>query len=98
VQAELPKPLTTQTATAGSYRIQLVALQSQDAATAAWTAMQKKYPDLLGNLSATIMKIDLGAQGVFYRVQGGPLPDRQAAEKLCGKLDQRGQACLVVRP
>lgn len=93
-----PKPLTTQTATAGSYRIQLAALQSEDAAAAAWTLLQKKYPDLLARLTATILKVDLGAQGIFYRVQGGPLADRQAAENLCGKLDQRGQACLVVRP
>jgi cell division septation protein DedD len=93
-----PKPLTTQTATAGSYRVQLVALQSEEAATAAWGVLQKKYPDLLGHLTGSIVKIDLGAQGVFYRVQGGPLADRQAAAKLCGKLDQRGQACLVVRP
>ncbi|MFZ5791823.1 MAG: SPOR domain-containing protein [Pseudomonadota bacterium] len=96
--APTPKPLTTQTATAGSYRIQLAALQSEEAATTAWSVLQKKYPDLLGSLTATILKVDLGAQGIFYRVQGGPLADRQAAEKLCGKLDQRGQACLVVRP
>jgi cell division septation protein DedD len=93
-----PEPSTTQTATAGSYRVQLAALQSEEAAAAAWSVLQKKYPDLLGPLTATILKVDLGAQGIFYRVQGGPLPDRQAAEKLCGKLDQRGQACLVVRP
>ncbi|MGH6939925.1 SPOR domain-containing protein [Hypericibacter sp.] len=91
-------PATTQTATAGNYKVQLVALKSEDAAKSAWTNFQKKYPDLLNALSLTIDKIDLGGNGIFYRVQAGPLADRAAANDLCGKLGQRGQSCIVVKP
>jgi cell division septation protein DedD len=91
-------PSTTQTAAAGSYRVQLVALKSEDAAKSAWTTFQKKYPDLLKDLSLNIDKIDLGGNGIFYRVQAGPLADRAAANDLCGKLGQRGQSCIVVKP
>ncbi len=91
-------PATTQTATAGNYRVQLVALKSEDAAKAAWTNFQKKYPDLLKDLALNIDKIDLGGNGIFYRVQAGPLADRAAANDLCGKLGQRGQSCIVVKP
>lgn len=91
-------PATTQTATAGSYRVQLVALKSEDAAKSAWTNFQKKYPDLLDGLSLNIVKIDLGGNGIFYRVQAGPLTDRAAANDLCGKLGQRGQSCIVIKP
>ena len=78
--------------------MQLVALKSEDAAKTAWTSFQKKYPDLLKDLALNIDKIDLGGNGIFYRVQAGPLADRAAANDLCGKLGQRGQSCIVVKP
>jgi cell division septation protein DedD len=92
------QPATTQTASAGSYRVQLVAMKSEDAAKSAWAQFQKKYPDLLKDKELTVVKIDLGANGIFYRVQAGPLANREAAADLCGKLDQRGQSCMVVKP
>ena len=92
------QPATTQTASAGSYRVQLVALKSEDAAKSAWAQFQKKYPDLLKDLRLTVVKIDLAGNGIFYRVQAGPLADRTAAADLCGKLGQRGQGCMVVKP
>jgi len=98
--AAVPAPTATETASlpAGGYRIQLAALKSQEAADAAWTKLQGKYPDLLGSLTPAIVKADLGASGIFYRVQGGPFDGRAAAQELCGKLNQRGQQCLVVQP
>jgi hypothetical protein len=91
-------PATTQAASAGSYRVQLVAVKSESAAKAAWETYQKKYPDLLKSLGLTVEKIDLGGNGVFYRVQAGPLANRAAANDLCGKFSQRGQNCLVIKP
>ncbi len=93
-------PAATQTAAipADAYRIQLAALKSEAAASEAWTKLQKQYPDLLTSLQPIIEKVDLGASGVFYRIQGGPLDSRNLAQDLCGKLNQRGQQCIVVRP
>lgn len=95
-------PATTATETAslpaGGFRIQLAALKSEEAAHAAWGKLQGKYPDLLGDLTPAIVKADLGATGIFYRVQCGPFDGRAAAQELCGRLSQRGQQCLVVQP
>jgi len=93
-------PAATQTAAipADAYRIQLAALKSEAAASEAWAKLQKQYPDLLTALQPIIEKVDLGASGVFYRIQGGPLDSRNLAQDLCGKLNQRGQQCIVVRP
>lgn len=93
-------PAATQSASipTDAYRIQLAALKSETAATAAWSKLQEQYPDLLGKLQPIIQKVDLGASGVFYRIQGGPLDNRGSAQDLCGKLNQRGQQCIVVRP
>ena len=65
--------------------------------------MQGKYPDLLGSLTPAIVKADLGANGIFYRVQGGPFDERAAAEELCGKLQPARpavprRAALNLRP
>jgi len=98
--AEPAAPATTEVASvpASGFRVQLAALKSQEAADAAWAKLKGKYPDLLGELKPTIQRIDLGGNGIFYRVQGGPLDGRTAAQDLCGKLNQRGQQCLVVQP
>ncbi len=44
-----------------------------------------------------IREIDLGARGIFYRVQAGYFPDRASALELCTALKARGQDCLVVK-
>ncbi len=59
--------------------------------------MRKRNADLLGGLTLTVERADLGEKGVFYRVQAGPVADEAAARKLCAALGERKQACLVVR-
>jgi len=53
--------------------------------------------DLLGQLTSSIEQADLGSKGVFYRLRVGPIPDMEAARKLCDALTQRKEACLIVR-
>jgi cell division septation protein DedD len=95
---EQPAKPQTQTAAVGSaYRVQLAAVKSADAAKAAWTKMTKANPDALKGLSLKVVKVDR-ADGALYRVQGGPLADRAAADSVCSRLKQAGQACMVVAP
>jgi cell division protein FtsN len=85
-------------AAAEAFRIQLIAVKNREAAQAAWRKMTKAHPEILKGLAPNIMKVDRGAEGVLYRVQGGPFADRAAAESACGKLKKRSQDCLVVAP
>lgn len=79
-------------------RIQLASLRSgSDAARDAWGQLQRDYPDLLGNLTPSVEEAELGGNGVFYRLQAGPLSAAEA-ENVCEMLKQKGQACMVVRP
>ena len=80
------------------FRVQLAAVKSEADANAEWTKLQKAHADLLGGLKPTIQRADLGAQGIFYRIQGGPLASRDAAVALCDALKAKDQACLVVTP
>ncbi len=93
------EPEPSQVAAAGSgFRIQLAAFKTPAAARESWGRLQRRHPDALQGLTLTVEQADLGAAGVFYRVQAGPLANRKAAEAICGQLKQRNQPCLVVAP
>lgn len=82
----------------GGYRVQLAALGSPEAARRAWALLRAANGDLLGKLEPTVVKADLGAKGIFYRLRVGPLRDRAAGKELCAKLNARKVECLVVLP
>lgn len=84
-------------ASGAHYMVQLASLRSQDAAQAEWQSLQKRFPSQLAPLSVRVQKADLGAKGVYYRVQGGPLTETQA-QSVCRDLAaQRPGGCLVVK-
>lgn len=93
-----PEPAPQVAAAGAGFRIQLAAVKSEADAKAEWVRLQKAHADLLGDLAPTIQRADLGAQGIFYRIQGGPLASGEAAQALCDKLKAKDQACLVVKP
>jgi cell division septation protein DedD len=81
----------------GGTRLQLGSVRSADAARQEWERIKSKNPDLLGNLSATPIRADLGDKGIYYRIQTGPVADPAAAERLCGELKQRNIGCIIAR-
>ncbi len=81
----------------GRYRLQLTAVRSAEAAEREWQRLRRAHGDLLGQLTSSIEQADLGSKGVFYRLRVGPIPDMEAARKLCDALTQRKEACLIVR-
>ena len=91
--APLPAP-----ATAGGYRLQLGALGSEDAAKQEWLKLQKQQPDVLGKLALSVSRVDLGAKGVYYRIQAGPIADATQAAQNCATLKSRNVGCILVKP
>jgi len=92
----LARPETVTPAAAGPLRIQIAATKDEASARAEFARLQKAHADLLGNLSATVVKADLGDKGVFYRIQAGPIADKAQADKLCSQLKPLGIGCIVV--
>ena len=82
---------------AAGTRLQLGSLRSEDAARQEWERIKRKNSDLLGNLSATPVRAELGDKGVYYRIQAGPIADLAAAERICGELKLRGIGCIIAR-
>lgn len=79
----------------GASYVQFAAVKSDSDARANWVKLQGKYP-ALKSLTLRVQKIDLGAKGVFYRVQGGPVA-ASSAQSICGQVKQGGGQCIVIR-
>jgi hypothetical protein len=96
----LPKPAEpghgVPPARPGNARLQLGSVKSASAARTEWSRIRQKNTDLLGAVSATPVRADLGDKGVFYRIETSPLGD-QAASRICGALKQRKVGCIIVR-
>jgi hypothetical protein len=81
-------------APAGGARIQLGSVRGEEAAQHEWDRIRRANSDLLGSLSATPIRADLGEKGVFYRIQTGPIAD---ADRICGELKRRNIGCIIAR-
>jgi len=99
-----PAPPATESGTtafrtmAGVYRVQIASTRSEGLAQREWSDQVKRHPDVLSKLSLTVQRAIVKNRGTFYRVQGGPFENRDAADSVCRALKSRGQDCLVVRP
>lgn len=80
------------------WKLQLGAVRSEAGAKEEWQRLKAKQPDLLGKLSLSTQRVDLGEKGVFYRIQAGPIADAGVAEQSCATLKSRHVGCLLVKP
>ncbi|HTZ36336.1 MAG TPA: SPOR domain-containing protein [Stellaceae bacterium] len=94
--AKPSEPAAKPTATAGGLRIQLASLRTPDEAREEWARLKRANADLLGRMTAVAVKADMGERGIYYRVEAGPLADRDAALRLCRQLKERGLGCSLV--
>jgi cell division septation protein DedD len=90
-----PPPLP---ASGKGYRLQLGSVRSPEAAKKEWDHLKSEQGDLLGTLGFTTERADLGARGIYYRIQAGPIADAAAAERNCNELKKRGVGCILVKP
>ena len=89
----------------GGWRIQIASVKSEDIAKSTWARLQAAHGDVLANLRMQPAEVDLGDKGVWYRVQAGPLDEKQA-QSVCGTLKTpqdrlrrrpAGQAMIAIR-
>lgn len=83
--------------TPGGYYIQVGSVRSESGADGEWKKIQAKYSSQLGGLKYRTQEANLGAKGVFYRIQAGPM-SKESADGICGKIKaQSPGACLVTK-
>jgi cell division septation protein DedD len=85
--APKPKPtatkLPTSSPTKGAYQLQLFALQNQSRANASALEYLKDYPDVY------IMRVDLGAKGVWYRARCCSVNSRAEATAIKAAIEKK---------
>jgi len=79
----------------GNVYIQLAAVKSDADTKTKWAKLQSMYPSLKA-LSLHVQKADLGAKGVFYRVQAGPT-SADAATSICAKIKAAKGDCIIAK-
>lgn len=98
-QAAAPKPekaVVPAEPAVGVIQVRLGSLRTPEEAREEWQRLKRANADLLGNLRANAVSIDLGEKGVYYRIMAGPL-DEAAAERLCGEMKRRNHGCIIAR-
>jgi len=88
----------TTPATGKGYRLQLGSVRTPEAAQKEWDHLKSEQGDLLGALGFATERADLGARGIYYRIQAGPIADAATAERDCNELKKRGVGCILVKP
>ena len=94
---EASPPQKPAPAAAGQVRVQLASVRSPQAAQEEWARLKRRFPELLGKLSANAVRADLGEKGIYYRVEAGGFATPAAAAHLCKELKRHDIGCHVVR-
>jgi hypothetical protein len=81
----------------GGWRVQVASVKNEDVAKSTWARLQSAHGDVMANLRMQAVRVDLGDKGVWYRVQAGPLDEKQA-HSVCGTLKSRKTDCVAVPP
>ena len=81
----------------GGWRVQVASVKSEDVAKSTWARLQSAHGDMMASLRMQAVRVDLGDKGVWYRVQAGPLDEKQA-QHICSALKSRKADCVTVPP
>lgn len=95
LQVKAPKQVAA--AGGGPLRIQIAATKDIGSAHKEWARLKAAHMDVLGDLKAFGVRVDLGDRGIFYRIQAGPIDNRADATKRCAVLKQSGIGCIIVK-
>jgi hypothetical protein len=96
IAAAAPKAAAIQPAAGGNFYVQMAAVKSESDARKQWPAYQAKY-NQLSDLQLRVQQADLGAKGIYYRIQGGPLTEADA-RKVCSSINaQKSGSCVVAK-
>jgi Tfp pilus assembly protein PilF len=88
--------MTTQssdTAVAG-WSVQLSSARDEKLAWGTWEKLKARHK-ALNVMKPIVVKADLGAKGVYYRLRLGGFESQAQAQSACGKLKSRGLSCFV---
>lgn len=78
----------------GAWAVQISSAGSEEAAWATWKKLQARHK-ILKSEKPNVVKADLGAKGIFYRIRLSGFDDQTSAKKSCAKLKSNGVSCYI---
>jgi hypothetical protein len=81
----------------GTYSVWLATTSKQAEAEDFWDLAAGSYPDIFQGVEGIIRRVELGAFGVNYRLQAGPLGSLEKGQEICRRLriEQAEAFCMV---
>ncbi len=76
------------------YRVQLGAFRAAADAAKAWNDLRSRH-DTLAALEHRVEEADLGAKGIYFRLQAGAFKTRSEARSLCARLKADRLDCMI---
>jgi Tfp pilus assembly protein PilF len=76
------------------WSVQVASATSEEAAWSTWQKMQSRHA-VLSSMTPVVVRADLGAKGIYYRVRFSGFEDQKSAGKSCAKLKAGGVQCFV---
>jgi hypothetical protein len=93
---EEPKTKEDKPDETGSAYVQVASVKSREEASQKWQSLKSKNVSL-SSLSMRVQEADLGARGIFYRIQAGPMSSGRAKSICAGMNAKQAGSCLVVK-
>ncbi len=87
-------PAPEAAAAATGWVVQIASATSEDAAWSSWKKISGAHK-VLSREKPAVIKADLGAKGIFYRVRLGGFDTQESAKAKCSKLKAGGVSCYV---
>ncbi|HUY68151.1 MAG TPA: SPOR domain-containing protein [Alphaproteobacteria bacterium] len=81
----------------GHYRVQLASMPDESGARSAVHKLQHEYAGALGKARLHLVRADLGARGIYYRVRSSPM-SKDEARHVCAMVKRHGGGCILVKP
>lgn len=78
----------------GAWSVQVASAASEDAAWSTWKKMQSRSK-VLQSKKPVVVRADLGAKGIVYRVRLGGFETQKSAAKECSALKANGVGCYI---
>ena len=97
IENEATKPVSRAAPAPGPYQVQLGAYRDEETAKIAWSNLVARSGGRLDGIGHRIVRADLGARGIFYRLRAGGYAEESAAHRLCTRLQDINIDCVVPR-
>jgi tetratricopeptide (TPR) repeat protein len=94
VKADPDQVASTSPAPAIGWSVQIASADTENSAWTTWKNMQKRFK-VLADQAPVVVKADLGAKGIFYRVRLAGFDGQSSAQTACAKLKTKGVSCFV---